>query len=318
MAWRTPSGVLLHPKARFMGHMPGCETLMTWWSGVRPHTRRSPPPISWPRGGGHEDCDGRKRPPPMRHLPEGFDCLGCNIRHAPAPQRSRRGYKLLSAPRQGSIPPIRRKRNARWRQPAGSPTVALLNAMNPLISGWSQSCRTGVASRVFSALDTFRFARAQRSMPRRHPRQAGWWSTQQYGGRTMGPRRDRWVWMATARRATRRPCAWTRIVRHRWVPKTDAPHDPTRQDAWRQRRSSPQALADRPRPLASRPPGGWPVCRQVLANGEDLHVQQVLPTPHGGTDDLANRRLVHANCHRQIHSTSAPLEARRWLEPCTR
>jgi N-terminal domain of reverse transcriptase/HNH endonuclease len=31
---------------------------------------------------------------------------------------------------------------------------------------------------------------------------------------------------------------------------------------------------------------------------------------HGGTDDLANLRLVHHTCHRQIHSISAPLGVR--------
>ncbi|MGH8068790.1 MAG: HNH endonuclease [Candidatus Entotheonellia bacterium] len=37
-----------------------------------------------------------------------------------------------------------------------------------------------------------------------------------------------------------------------------------------------------------------------------------------GTDDPANLRLVHAYCHRQLHSTSAPLGVRRLLAPCTR
>jgi RNA-directed DNA polymerase len=254
----------------------------------------------------------------IRHLTEGFDFLGFNIRHDPAPQRSRSGYKLLIKPSQGSLQQLRRKLTALWRQQVGSPTVALINAMNPLISGWSQYFRIGVASRVFADLDTFRYARAQRYMQRRHPRKSGWWRTQKYWGQTRGPRWDRWVFMDKERHATLRKFAWTRIVRHRLVPKTYSPDDPTLQDYWRQRRSRPQALADRPRQLASRQQGCCPVCHQRLENGEDLHVHHVLPKHHGGTDDLANLRLVHANCHRQIHSTSAPLGVRRWLEPCTR
>jgi RNA-directed DNA polymerase len=254
----------------------------------------------------------------IRHLTEGFDFLGFNIRHYPAPLNSRSGYKLLIKPSQGAIQQIRRKLKALWRQHVGSPTVALINAMNPLIRGWSQYFRTVVASRVFSDLDTFMFARAQRYLQRRHPRQSGWWRTQKYWGRTMGARRDRWVFMDQERHATLRKFAWTRIVRHRLVPKTYSPDDPTLQDYWRQRRSRPQALADRPRPLASRQQGCCPVCLQVLENGEDLHVHHVFPKKHGGTDDLATLCLVHANCHRQIHRISAPLGVRRWLEPCTR
>jgi RNA-directed DNA polymerase len=254
----------------------------------------------------------------IRHLTEGFDFLGFNIRRYPAPQSSRSGYKLLIKPSQGAIQQIRRKLKALWRQHVGSPTVALINSMHPLIRGWSQYFRTGVASRVFSDLDTFMFARAQRYMKRRHPRKSGWWRTQKYWGQTRGPRRDRWVFMDKERHATLRKFAWTRMVRHRLVPKTSSPDDPTLQDYWRQRRSRPQALADRPRQLASRQQGLCPVRHQRLENGEDLHVHHVLPKKHGGTNDLANLRLVHANCHRQIHSTSAPLGVRRWLEPCTR
>ncbi|MGH8066899.1 MAG: HNH endonuclease signature motif containing protein [Candidatus Entotheonellia bacterium] len=43
----------------------------------------------------------------------------------------------------------------------------------------------------------------------------------------------------------------------------------------------------------------------------------MVPKQQGGTDDLANLRLVHHTCHRQIHSTTTPLGARRLLEPCT-
>ena len=61
-----------------------------------------------------------------------------------------------------------------------------------------------------------------------------------------------------------------------------------------------------------------PGCHQALDNGEDLHVHHVRPKHHGGTEDLTNLRLVHQTCHRQIHSSSAPLGVRRLLEPCTR
>jgi RNA-directed DNA polymerase len=124
----------------------------------------------------------------------------------------------------------------------GSPTVALINAMNPLIRGWSQYFRTAVASEVFTDLDYCMSARAQRYLKRRHLRTSGWWRTQKYWGRTIGARRDRWVFQDQERHAILRKFAWTRIVRH---------------------------------------------------------------------------RLVHANWHRQLHSTSAPLGVRRWLEPCT-
>jgi RNA-directed DNA polymerase len=254
----------------------------------------------------------------IRHLTEGFNFLGLNIRHYPAPQSSRSGYKLLIKPREDSLQRIRRTLKGLWRMHVGSPTVALINALHPVIRGWSSDFRRQVAKRVCMDLDTFMYTRAQRYMQRRHPRQSGWWRTQQYWGRTMGARRDRWVLMDKACHATLRNFAWTRIVRHRLVPRTYSPDDPTLQDYWRQRRSRPQTLANRPWQLANRQQGLCPVCHQGLEHGEALHVHQVMPKKHGGTDELANLRLVHGNGHRQIHRISAPLGVRRWLEPCTR
>jgi 5-methylcytosine-specific restriction endonuclease McrA len=76
------------------------------------------------------------------------------------------------------------------------------------------------------------------------------------------------------------------------------------QDYWRQRRSQAQATAGRPGQLTRRQQGLCPVCHQALDNHEDLHVPHVVPKKHGGTDELAHLRLVHHNCHRQIHSTA--------------
>jgi RNA-directed DNA polymerase len=36
-----------------------------------------------------------------------------------------------------------------------------------------------------------------------------------------------------------------------------------------------------------------PSCHQALDNGEEVHVHHMRPKHHGGTDDLANLRLVH-------------------------
>jgi len=47
-------------------------------------------------------------------------------------------------------------------------------------------------------------------------------------------------------------------------------------------------------------------------------MHHVVPKKHRSTDDLANLWLVHHTCHRQIHSTRAPLGVLRWLEPGAR
>ena len=252
----------------------------------------------------------------IRHRREGCNFLGCNIRHYSTPHSSRSGSKLLIKPSAESTKALKRKLKGLWHKHVGTTTVALINAMNPVIRGWSHYFRSGVAQETFSTLDRFMYSRAQRYMKRRHPRKSGWWRTQKYWGHSIG-RQDRWVFQDKTRHATLRQFAWTKIVRHRLVRTTYSPDDPTLQDYWRQRRAHPQATPSRYWRLAQRQQGRCPVCHQHLETGEELHVHHVRPKKHGGTDALANLRLVHHTCHRQIHSSSAPLGVRRLLEPCT-
>jgi RNA-directed DNA polymerase len=202
----------------------------------------------------------------IRHLREGFNFLAFHIRHYPTPNSSCSGYKLLIKPSPGAIQDIKRKLKGIWRKHVGSPTIALINEMNPVISGWSNYFRVGVAKEVFHDLDNFMYQRTQRYMKRRHPRKSGWWRTEKYMGRTLG-RQDRWVFQDKQRNGTLRKFAWTKIMRHRLVPMTHSPDDPTLQDYWQQRRaeaagdgvSSPAACPQAARylPSLSPAPGKW-------------------------------------------------------------
>ena len=126
-----------------------------------------------------------------------------------------------------------------------------------MIRGWSNYFRIGVAKEVFSDLDDFMYWRAQRYMKRRHPTKSGWWRTQKYWGTLTGARRDRWIFHGQGSACRRcRKFAWTKIVRHRLVPTTYSPDDPTLQDYWRQRREqNPQ-------------PGGLPDATCQEATGD--------------------------------------------------
>jgi RNA-directed DNA polymerase len=252
----------------------------------------------------------------IRHLRDGFHFLGFNIRHYPTPNSSRSGQKLLIKPSTDSVTQLKRKLKGLWRKHVGTTTVALITELNPVIRGWSNYFRIGAAKETFTALDRFMYIRAQRYMKRRHPRKSGWWRTQKYWGKAMG-RQDRWVFQDKSRHATLRKFAWTQIVRHWLVRTTYSPDDPTLQDYWRQRQEKPHGTTSRQRQLAQLQQDLCPICHQPLDNGGALHVHHVVPKQHGGTEDLTHFRLVHHMCHRQIHSSSAPLGVRRLLELCT-
>jgi RNA-directed DNA polymerase len=251
----------------------------------------------------------------IRHLSEGFDFLGFNVRLYRTPNSSRSGYKQLIKPSNESIRQIRQKLKGIWHKHLGSPTVALINEMNPVIRGWSNYFRIAVAKQVFSDLDDFMYYRAKRYMKRRHPTKSGHWRTDKYWGRHGGPRQASWVFMDKTRGASLRKFSWVKIKRHVMVTKDYSPDDPTLQDYWQQRRAKTLSTDARYRKLLKQQAGICPVCHQHLENGEELHAHHVIPKKLGGTDALDNLRLLHLYCHRQIHSNKAPLGVRQLLEP---
>ena len=114
--------------------------------------------------------------------------------------------------------------------------------MNPLIRGWSNYFRIGVASRRCSRPWTAScIDRAQRYMQRRHPRKSGWWRTQKYWGRTMRLGRTAGSFRIRSGMAPSGNSPGPRSSAIGLVPTTYSPDDPTLQDYWRQRRSRPQA-----------------------------------------------------------------------------
>jgi len=240
----------------------------------------------------------------LSHLTEGFNFLGFNIRHYATPNSSRNGHKLLIKPSQNSVNQLKRRLKEIWCQQVGTPTGRLIKALNPMVRGWSQYFRTGVAKEIFADLDHFMYQRAKRYVKRRHPTQSGRWRTAKYWGQAHEDRQDRWVFMDKETGSTLRKFAWTRIVRHRMVPQNYSPDDPSLKDYWQQRRMRDAPEKRQQRALFRQQHGLCPVCHQPLGNGEELHVHHEVPKHSGGTDDLANLRLLHRYCHHQLHSLS--------------
>ena len=87
------------------------------------------------------------------HLTEGFDFLGFNIRHYPAPQTSRTGWKLLIKPSKESVQAVQKKLKEIWMKGKGANVQGVLAKLNPIIRGWANYFRTVVASEIFHKVE---------------------------------------------------------------------------------------------------------------------------------------------------------------------
>jgi len=239
----------------------------------------------------------------ITHLTQGFDFLGFNIRHYKAPQTSKTGYKLLIKPSNESVKAIREKLRAEWQKGLGSNTIALIKRLNPIIRGWANYFRIGVAKAIFYKLDNWMFHRERRYANRTHPTKPQHWKKERYWGRINLGRKDNWVFGDKHTGGFLLKFAWFDIRRHALIPGTYSPDDPSLRKYWQERiKTEVKNLPPSEQRIAKNQNYACEVCGESLFNGEELHTHHVKPRKDGGKDAYHNLKLVHLYCHQQIHS----------------
>lgn len=236
------------------------------------------------------------------HLTQGFDLLGFNIRQY-KDQTRKTGYKLLIKPSKKSVLTIRKKLQTEWIQAIGSNVSAVGKRLNPIMRGWANYFRIGVAKVIFHKLDHWMLFKEQRYSSRTHPKKAWNWKHKQYWGRMNLARKDNWVFGDKRTGISLLKFSWFDIRRHALVPSTYSPDDPSLKKYWQERiKTHVKNLASSEQRIAKNQKYVCEVCKESLCNGEELQTHHVKPKSEGGKDTDHNLRLVHLYRHQQIHS----------------
>lgn len=236
------------------------------------------------------------------HLTEGFDFLGFTIKHYEN-AATRTGWKLLITPSRKSVQAFRDKLKPLWLSFRGKPVDVVPGTLNPIIRGWANYFRIGVASRTFRRLSEWMFDRCVWYAKRTHPAKSWHWIVNRYFGRLNLDREDRWVFGDKRTHAYLNKLIWFPVQRHVMVVGSYSPDNPALRDYWRDRQAA--KAKDLPlsrQKLARRQHFLCPVCKDTLFNDEELHVRHVEPKGEGGANAYRNLQLVHLFCHRHVHS----------------
>jgi RNA-directed DNA polymerase len=239
----------------------------------------------------------------ITHVDDGFDFLGQNVR--------RYGTKVLLKPSRKNVKAFLTKIDEVIQHQGGSLTAGnLIQQLNPKIRGWALYHRHASSARTFARVDDVIFKKLWRWARRRHRgKPAAWVKRKYFTGRGDNPWRFRGtirdedggfhtVFLVRARD--------TPIRRHVKVRGAANPYDPAWELYFEERLARPMAgsLTGRgtARYLWLEQDGHCLVCRQPLLLDEGWHVHHLRWRSHGGDDSIANRVLLHPNCHRQVHS----------------
>src|SRR6266487_3471849 len=239
------------------------------------------------------------------HLTEGFDFLGFNVRHYPAPQTSRTGWKLLIKPSKEAVQDVQKKLKDQWNKAQGTSVQSVLAKLNPIIRGWANYFRTAVAKEIFNSLDRWMFYKTDRYTRRIHPKKSADWRHRKYWGRFQLDRLDSWVFGDTQTGGHLLKFSWFPIERHTLVKGKSSPDDPRLADYWRKRQEAKaRDLTFSKQKLAKRQKGRCLECGESLFNEEELQVHHRLAKSQGGKDVYSNLALVHLLCHQHIHAVT--------------
>jgi RNA-directed DNA polymerase len=240
------------------------------------------------------------------HIDKGFDFLGWNFRK----YAHRDSKKLLIKPSKKNVKAFYEK----LRNIIGNNLTVtheeLIRMLNPVLRGWARYHTSAVAKQTFSRMDSLLYWRLWRWAKRRHPMKNSTFVKEKYW-RTEGDRN--WVFACEVTKEDGKKStmalyslASTPIERHRKIKGEYNPYDPSWEkygEALRQERMKSKMRYRKEWARLYLDQGGkCAVCGYEMDVETGWHDHHIEYRMSGGSDSLANRVLLHPDCHAQVHS----------------
>jgi RNA-directed DNA polymerase len=214
----------------------------------------------------------------------GFDFLGFNIRQYPT--KVKRGYKTIIKPSRTAIEHHKRQIVEVVRRHRADRQERLIEALNPIIRGWSNYFSTVCSTETFEEMDA-RVRQQLRAWSRfRHPHKPRNWGDRKYW-RQKGER----VYFAPRSGGNRLACHTERpIRRHVKVQGRRSPYDGD-EVYWSTRRGHYPGVSKRVATLLKRQAGKCRHCGGSFKADDMLEVDHIILRAAGGRDAYANWQL---------------------------
>jgi RNA-directed DNA polymerase len=240
----------------------------------------------------------------LTHIQDGFEFLGQKVR------RYRNGKVLLQPSRRNVRAFLSKIRETIQTYGGSASAGELVLRLNQQILGWALYHRHASSKRTYARVDDAIFRRLWRWARRRHRQKRASWVRKKYFRSYRG---RQWVFTGTcynqkggAHVVRLQKASDVRIQRHRLIRQDANPYEPAWEsyfeERWQAKVASTLAGQWRARLLWKDQQGKCPLCGQLLTEESDWQLHHIHWRVYGGDDVLMNLQLVHANCHRQLHS----------------
>ena len=247
----------------------------------------------------------------------GFDFLGWNIRqyqvgknHSGKNAHGKLlGFKTIIKPSEKNFKKQHDKIVKVLDSMRGKSVEAIIEKLNPIISGWCNYHKAISASDAMSKMDHLIYQKLRRWMQRRHPNKTLKWCEEKYFHWTKekdrkGMKRETTVFSTPPIEANSsvagthelRKHAWKPIERHVKIEGTRTPYDGDWR-YWSKRRGTYPGVKKRVSDLLVKQNGKCARCGLYFRDEDVLEVDHIIPKAEGGKDQKKNLQLLHRHCH---------------------
>ena len=258
----------------------------------------------------------------ITHITKGFNFLGFNIRkyldknakNKPKRDRVWNDYKLLIKPQKEKVIEFLQNCKEVLDNNKTAKQENIIHFLNPKLRGWAMYYRFAVSQKVFDKIDYEIWWKLYRWAIRRHPNKGKSWVVRKYFSK-VGNLKD--AFRDGETKAYIHRISLTPIKRFVIVNKKYRVYDntPETQEYWKSREFTNafnQIHSVKVARLYKRQKGICSYCNGIMAKEQakiakavdaESHIHHILPRSFGGSDNHSNLRLLHIDCHRELHST---------------
>jgi RNA-directed DNA polymerase len=260
----------------------------------------------------------------ITHIHKGFNFLGFNIRKhhigngkqgIPKGKKQRMNdygkhgdYELLIKPQKEKAQKLLQSCKEELEKRLTLTQDEILRILNPKIRGWGMYYRFAVSKQTFSKVDWLLWRKLYNWAKRRHPKKTKSWIINRYFHKVGGRKhifKDQDTGIEIYRLAD---IPITRFVK---INTTNRVYDtnPDTIEYWEKREhvnAYKQIESVRIGQLYQKQHGKCPYCNSRISEHDiaetQVHVHHMRPRSSGGKDGYNNLRLLHSDCHRELHA----------------
>ena len=248
----------------------------------------------------------------ITHIYKAFDFLGFTIRKYPKyknkPCVNPADYVLLIKPQKEKIQNVLRECHKVISENKTATQSAVVCLLNPKIVGWANYYRYVISSKIFKKIDYILWQSLLNWAKRRHPQKSMAWIIQKYytrrnKGRTLYFRTKKEN--GTKLQEMQHAFSKKRFVK---VKSGTRVYNADHAKYWEKReylKSYYRLFVKWIRDLFEKQNGTCPYCKSQITEANvvnsEMHVHHMLPRTLGGTESYSNLRLLHSECHIDLH-----------------